>query len=557
MMKQTILAITTALLMAPLAVAMPGQVTELQPAIDVMPAVPTGVQPYYIGFYELPSDVSQYAGIPVTQVDEDLKFLRVETEDIGRLRSAALLDDSVRYVERDTRDQARLSHVPNDAKYNDPGHYGSKIVGAEGAWDVTLGSSAVKVAMLDSGLNKGHEEFAGQSRVLQGYDFYNGDNDPEDKSGSCGNHGTHTTGTAGATIDNGVGIAGMSQHSILPVKIFHSAGGGPFGCRAGDIISAIKYAGDQGAHVSSNSWGGGSGSAYNDAILYSHNKGTIHVAAAGNSGPCSNCVDTPWRDNAAIVIIVSASDSNDGFASYSSRGPEVDIIAPGSAVLSPTTGTNGYDAYDGTSMATPHVAGAVALYLAVNSGASFTQVNNALATTADDIGLSSDRQGSGRLNACDLVGSTTCGVVQDPACSDGIDNDGDGLIDFPADPGCSSASDTDETDPIGGDMHVHSISHSRQGNPRTGNLLIDVVIYDAGEAPVAAANVCINVNDNDTGGSASGCADTGADGTVTFQWGGVGGGSYTTCVTSVTHVAMGWDQAADHASSGSCHTSSV
>ncbi len=561
MMKTQLVALAAALLLAPMALAVPGPVqeltTQIAPATDIANSVPEGIQPYFIGFYDLPEDRTAYAGIPVFQVDEDLKFLKVRTDQHMALRAAALVDPNVRYLEWEDLEAVRLFFVPNDAKYGESGHYGSKIVGGEGAWDVTLGSTAVKVAMVDSGINRNHEEFAGQSRVLQGWDFYENDNDPQDTGGSCSYHGSHTTGTAGATTNNGVGIAGMSQHTILPVKIFHRVGGGPFGCSAGDITSALKYAGDQGAHVSSNSWGGGASTAYNDAIQYSHDKGTIHVAAAGNSGPCTNCVSHPWKAKASITIIVSASTSTDGWASYSSQGPEVDVIAPGSSITSVGSGSSGYQTMDGTSMATPHVAGAVALYLAVNPGSSFTQADNAVKNTADNLGLASDRQGSGRLDACELVGSTTCGVVQDPACSDGIDNDGDMLIDFPADPGCSSASDNDETDPVGGDMHVHSIDHRRQGNPRTGNLLIDVVIYDAGESPVLAANVCVTVDDNDTGGQASGCADTGADGMVTFQWGGVGGGSYTTCVTGVTHATMGWDQAAGHASSGNCHTQSV
>lgn len=178
--------------------------------------------------------------------------------------------------------------MPNDYFYTHAAHWGSKRIGAESAWDVTLGSTSVKVAMVDSGLNFGHEEYAGQARVLSGFDFRNGDGTPEDTSG-CDFHGTHTTGTAGATINNAKGVAGMSQHAILPVKIFHASGGGPFGgcsTTTSAIVNALKYAGDQGAHVSSNSWGGGaSDSSINDAILYAHNKGTIHVAAAGNSGP--------------------------------------------------------------------------------------------------------------------------------------------------------------------------------------------------------------------------------------------------------------------------------
>ncbi|MDX1612004.1 MAG: S8 family serine peptidase, partial [Candidatus Thermoplasmatota archaeon] len=341
-----------------LGLAVPGSVA-LGDEVTVPPLASEN-STYIVGFYELPEDRETYQGEPVTKVNEVLKFFVVESENPVTFQVEAKLDDRVRYLEEESRDW-QLHLVPNDEFYNHAAHWGSKRIGGEAAWDTTLGSTSIKVAHLDSGLNKGHEEFANSGRVLQGYDFYNGDNDPDDTSG-CNYHGTHTTGTAGASIDNVHGIAGMSQHTILPVKIFQYVN--PlYGCSTttSAITDGLMYAADQGAHLSSNSWGGGgSSTAINDAIAYAHNAGTIHVASAGNSGPCTNCVGQPWTDNPDKSIVVSSLTDGDTFSDFSSQGPEVDIIAPGDYIAGPESGTDSYVAMSGTSMAAPHVTGSLA-----------------------------------------------------------------------------------------------------------------------------------------------------------------------------------------------------
>jgi subtilisin family serine protease len=359
---------------------------------------------FIVAFHELPADHARYNGLPVVEAIEGLDMLVVRTKDPEALRALAARDANVRYVEWDNPRYATLSHVPDDARYNEAGHWGSKRIGAEAAWDVTFGSSAVKIAVVDSGLNKDHQEFAGQSRILQGYDFRGNNNNPQDTA-ACDYHGTHVTGTLGATINNGLGIAGLSQSSILPLKIFAPTLvvlGIGIGCTTTTtaIVNALKHAGDEGAHVSQNSWGGGSASAaINDAIAYAHERGTIHVAAAGNSGSCSNCVSQPWRSNPDKVLIISSSTSSDAFSSFSSQGPEVTFIAPGSSILSSTSGTSGYSSYSGTSMAAPHVSGTVGLVLAENPTWGFSTVKARLAATAEDLGMIPDRQGFGLVRA--------------------------------------------------------------------------------------------------------------------------------------------------------------
>ncbi len=410
------------------------------PASQGLPDEILEPQNYIVGFYKDPflKEGQTYNGERILAVDHDLLYILVEVTNVPLFMVQVTLDDRVRYTEWDNPAYASLNLVPNDSLYNNAGHWGSKKIGAEAAWSRTTGSTSVKVAMIDSGLNKAHEEFAGQTRVLQGWDFHNGDNNPNDES-ACSYHGTHTTGTAGATINNAKGIAGMSQHTILPIK-----GLGGVGCSGGitNLANALKYAGDQGAHISSNSWGGGGASTtLNDAIQYAHDRGVIHIAAAGNSGPCTNCVSQPWISKASIVTIVASTTETDGQSSFSSEGSQVDVSAPGSNILSSTSGTTTYGTLSGTSMATPHVAGTAALLKAQNPTWTFSDVDSRLKNTAVDLGPAGwDTDfGYGRINAD--AATNTGGAA---ACGDGLDNDGDGLIDYPADPGCTSTSDTDE-----------------------------------------------------------------------------------------------------------------
>lgn len=353
---------------------------------------------WIVGFYENPEvTVSSYAGEEVVQAIPELQMIVVKVANPALFLAQTQTDPNVRYVEWDNPAYAILDFTPNDTKYNDAGHYGSKLIQAQIAWDKTRGSTAIKVGMLDSGIYRTHEDFTG-GRVLQGYDFYSNDNDPQDTS-SCSYHGSHTSGTAGATINNGKGIAGLSQHKILPVRAF---AGGFFGCSGSTtaLVNGLKYIADQGSHISSNSWGSSSSStAINDALTYAHNKGTIHVAAAGNSG---GSISYPWRSNDGKAIIVTAVDSSKNIASFSSRGPQSDLAAPGVSILSVKGGsTTAYQTLSGTSMACPHVAGTAALVKALNPSMSFSSVESRLKSNAEDRGAAGedDLYGAGLVRA--------------------------------------------------------------------------------------------------------------------------------------------------------------
>ena len=358
---------------------------------------------YVVGFHEMPAlrEGDSYHGERVVGATPELRFAVVEAATPEAFRARVMLDGNVRYVESDESDH-KLLYTTNDYFSNHAANWGNKKIGAYVAWDRTIGTTAVKNAHLDSGLNTGHEEWAGNPRVVQGKNFYSTKSSFADERG-CQFHGTHTAGTAAAPINNGKGFPGLAQMNVAPVKIF--GGGFCMAASTSNLANAIKYAGDIGAHLSSNSWGGGSySSAIHDAITYSVNKGVLFIAAAGNDG-CTNCIGNPWKTQAANVLIVGATDQNDARASFSNTGPEVDISAPGVYIGSSTSGTADYHVMDGTSMAAPHVTGVAGLIKTLNPTFTASQIAARLTGTAVDLGAAGkdDGFGYGRLDAAAAV----------------------------------------------------------------------------------------------------------------------------------------------------------
>ena len=289
----------------------------------------------------------------------------------------------IRYVEEDGRMHA-LQTTP----------YGIEKVDADVAIDQGETGAGAHVAVIDTGIDPNHEDLA--ANVGEGEAFVSCRGrcaaDWDDDQG----HGTHCAGTVGA-VDNDLGVIGVSPDVTLhAAKVLDNSGSGSWS----DVAAGIEWTADQGYEVGSLSLGGSSGSGVvKDAVVYATDKGTLLVAAAGNSGPCTDCVGYPAAYDE--VIAVSATDSNDDLASFSSTGPEVEIAAPGVDVLSTLPGDD-YDYYSGTSMACPHVAGGAAHLMA--NGESNTQARQSLQDGADDIGLGSNEQGAGRLNVADSLG---------------------------------------------------------------------------------------------------------------------------------------------------------
>ncbi len=273
-----------------------------------------------------------------------------------------------------------LYETPNDPYFNQSWHH--TTVGTPEAWDIQLGSDTVVVAIIDTGVDTDHPdlndnlwnnpgEIAGNNidddnngKVddINGWDFTGDDADVNHEFGwheyNAEDHGTHCAGIAAGVTNNSIGIAGASHYSkIMTCKIF------PYLSDAASA-NAIIYAADNGADIISNSWGGGGSSAtIQSAILYARNTmGSMVLFASGNDG--SSSPHYPGANEG--VVCVGASNSSDSRASFSNYGSWVDMCAPGTNIWSCTDPDNPahnnlYEAWDGTSMATPLAAGIAAL----------------------------------------------------------------------------------------------------------------------------------------------------------------------------------------------------
>ncbi len=250
--------------------------------------------------------------------------------------------------------------VPNDPLYVDK-QWHLKRVGAETAWDYACGEG-VTVAVVDTGVacyDKGPfsrgSDLSG-TRCDGGYNFVDDSNEAVDDQG----HGTHVAGTIAQTTNNQKGVAGLAYCArLMPVKVLNKYGWGTLA----DVAEGIRYAADHGANVINLSLGGSSPSkVLEQAVNHATGKGVLVVAAAGNSGK-----SVGYPAAYAGVMAVSASDSNDNIAWFSSRGPQVAIAAPGVGVTQQTICEGGknkceiFGTFNGTSMASPHVAGAAAM----------------------------------------------------------------------------------------------------------------------------------------------------------------------------------------------------
>lgn len=245
----------------------------------------------------------------------------------------------------------------------------------------------VAVAIVDTGIDDDHPDLEpniGEGVAIVGCGD-NGCNEPwTDDDG----HGTHCAGIVAAR-DGDEGVTGVAPDATLhAVKVLDGSGRGTFS----DIAAGIEAVADKGWDVGSMSLGGSRSRVVAAAVEYARRMGVVLVAAAGNSGPCSDCVGYPAAEDG--VIAVSATTAADQLADFSSTGPEIELAAPGKAVYSTVIG--GYETHSGTSMACPHVSGAVAQV--VSAGADTDSARETLQTTAEDLGLGEDEGGYGFLD---------------------------------------------------------------------------------------------------------------------------------------------------------------
>ena len=353
----------------------------------------------------------------------------------------------------------RLGVRPPTRSSNDPlfafqaWHYG--MIDLPEAWSITTGSASVLVAVVDDGIRFDHPGIAA-NLTRDGYDFvsnpfpvdlcsggtitFSGDGDdydPDptipaeyhvDESGLCltglmesGNHGLHVAGTIGAVGNDAVGVSGISWSvRIRPVRVLGIYGGGTEYDVAQGILYAAGLPADNGsggfvraptrAHIINMSFRASTVTVLEDAIQAAADAGALLIAAAGNAGTSDAVFPAAYPE----VLSVSAVGPDRQLASYSSFGSTVDIAAPGgdfvdgggsfavmSTVWNFVTGSPTYDVAQGTSMATPHVAGVAALILAANPGLSASQLRSRLVDYAVDVGAPGrdNSYGAGIVNA--------------------------------------------------------------------------------------------------------------------------------------------------------------
>ena len=327
--------------------------------------------------------------------------LRVDPAREGEILAALRQHPNVIWAEPVTTVQGFW--LPNDPDFSKQWHL--KAAGAPAAWDTTRGEG-VTVAVIDTGIFPVDD--LDPARIVKGFNFVGRNEDARDDHG----HGTHVAGTVAQTTGNGKGVAGMAPSArLMPVKVLSASGGGT----SHEIAEGIRWAVDHGARVLNLSLGGGSRSlAMESAVAYARRKGAVVACAAGNSG--SRGVSYPAAYPGAFAV--SAVGPQGRPAPYTSYGPEVAIAAPGgdksqgeeAGVLQQTLAEgdptqSAYRWFQGTSMATPHVAGAAALVMSVGvtNPAAVERLLQSTAASAGD----REKYGAGLLDAAAAVRTAT------------------------------------------------------------------------------------------------------------------------------------------------------
>ncbi len=282
----------------------------------------------------------------------------------------------------------KLQFKPNDPSFHKQWFH--QTIESERAWDKTMGSKDVVVAVIDDGVDVNHQDL--KANIVSPYDVLTGQSKVPP-----GEHGTHVAGIIGSTAHNNLGVAGVAPKSkIMPINVFDGDYAYTF-----DVAEGVYHAVYAGADIINMSLGSYQYSyALDDAIQYAYDMGVVVVASAGNDDTYLSSYPASYDH----VISVSATEQNDEITDFSNYGYDIDLAAPGRAIFSTLPG-NRYGAMDGTSMAAPIVSGTAALVLSTNLNLSNDDVVQKLYDTADWYG--SDYRifhGEGRVNARRAVG---------------------------------------------------------------------------------------------------------------------------------------------------------
>jgi subtilisin len=368
----------------------------------VRSALTQGVQPHFLNAMTLPMGAARppldphLVGYDVNQYEVPIVTAQLTDGEINALRQ----NDNVAMVEDDAPCYALSDPFAHLAVENQPSPLAETIpagvqqVNAPQAWGYSQGKG-IRVAVVDTGIDFNHPDL--KPNYVGGVSFVPGAATPMDDNG----HGTHCAGTIAAAVDgsNVVGVA--PQASLYAVKVLDQIGSGAFS----QIIAGIDWCIQHGMHVVSMSLGGPNPvTALETMCNTAWSKGLLLVAAAGNAQfqtpvpPAASNVGYPAKYR--NVIAVSAIDSSNVIAQFSSRGPEVDVCAPGVNVLSDKLG-GGTTTMNGTSMACPHVSGVAALAWGSHRFSNNEQIWNLLASTVDNLGVPGWDMffGYGRVNA--------------------------------------------------------------------------------------------------------------------------------------------------------------
>jgi subtilisin family serine protease len=319
----------------------------------------------------------------------------------------------------------RVSKTPSDAFWGYQGNL--RAIAAPHAWDISVGSAQVLVAVIDTGVDYTHPDLAANIAVnaaeiadnnidddangfiddIYGYDFSDVDAYPLDLHG----HGTHVSGIIAARGDDAYGIAGVTWSArILPVRVLNEDGSGTLAT----VIAGVNYAVSRGAHVLNLSLGAPYGSKlFLQALQRAERAGAVIVAAAGNESEDNDMTPSfPASYQLSSLLSVAATDNNDDLADFSNTGAAtVHLAAPGVSILSALP-LEGYAFMSGTSMAAPHVAGVAALVKAINPSLSGAAIKDIVLGSVEIVpSLAGKVSTSGRVSAAGAAALALSGLA--------------------------------------------------------------------------------------------------------------------------------------------------